>query len=348
MKNNILLLAAALLLLPACGKKGPLVLEPEKLPPPVVALELRQVGEEIELSWKFPELLMDKKTPLLAAQVRSVAVLHLAKPFNPETFEKRSELLARFKHAELSSRPGGVFACALPFKAKQLKDREHAFALAYQYGRSRSALSAVEKITTRTPPAPIRDLKAGREGKVVVLSWSRPPADSDGQPISALAGYRVLRRILQEKEPAAFTAINAKAVKGEYYEDRDTSRDGEYEYQVASLLDARIESAPSNAVRMKIQDTFPPDVPVNLVTFTARDHVFLTWEAVRDRDLHHYVVYRRSPRDDEFKILDAAVADNFFRDRQVAKGQMYIYAVAAVDNKGNESEPSRHARQQFE
>ena len=44
----------------------------------------------------------------------------------------------------------------------------------------------------------------------------------------------------------------------------------------------------------------------------------------------------------------AAVAENFFRDLQVAKGQTYIYAIAAVDNKGNESEPSRHARQQFE
>jgi len=348
MKKNTIILAAALLLLPACGKKGPLVLEPEKIPPPVTALELRQVGNAVELSWKFPELLGDRKTPLLAAQVRSVAVLHLDKPFHPETFERKSELLARFKHSELSNRPDGIFACALPFRAKQLKDREHAFAVTYQYGRSRSALSAVEKITTRTPPAPIRDLKAGREGKVVVLSWSRPPVDSDGQPISAPAGYRVFRRIMQENEAAAFTAINAKAVKGEYYEDRDTGRDGEYEYQVASLLDARIESSPSNTARLNIQDTFPPDVPVNLVTFTATDHVFLTWEAVRDRDLHHYVVYRRSPRDDDFKILDAAVGENFFRDRQVAKGQIYIYAVAAVDTKGNESEPSRHARQQFE
>jgi hypothetical protein len=330
------------------GKKGPLVLEPEKQPPPVSALELRQVGEEIELSWKFPELLLDRKTPLLPAQVRSVSVLHLAKPFNPETFEKKSAVLARFKPVELRSRPGGIFACVLPFKAKQLKEKEHAFALAYQYGRTRSALSAVEKIATRMPPAPIRDLKAGREGKVVVLSWSRPPADSDGQPVSTLAGYRVFRRVLAEKEPAAFTAINAKAVKGEYYEDRDTGRDGEYEYQVSSLLDARIESTPSNVVRLTIQDTFPPDVPGNLVTFTARDHIFLTWEAVRDRDLHHYVIYRRSPRDDDFKILAASVAVNFFRDLQVAKGQTYIYAIAAVDNKGNESEPSRHARQQFE
>ncbi|MCU0235953.1 MAG: hypothetical protein MUC72_02600 [Acidobacteria bacterium] len=348
MKKNTILLAAALLLLPACGKKGPLVLEPAKVPPAVIALELRQVGHEVELSWKYPELLADRESPLLAAQVRAVSVHHLAKPFSPEAFAKKSELLARFKAAELASRSGGFLACAVPFKPKLLKDREHAFALSYQYGRSRSALSAVARITTRIPPEPVRDLKATREGKVVVLSWGRPTVDSEGQPLRALAGYRVFRRIVTAKDPGAFTAISAKAVKGEYYEDRDTGRDGDYEYQVSSLLDERSESAPSNVARLQIQDTFPPDMPVNLVSFTAKDHVFLTWEAVRDPDLHHYVVYRRSPKDDEFKVLDAAVGENFFRDRRVTKGQTYIYAVVAVDDKGNESEPSRHVRQLFE
>lgn len=348
MKTNTILLAAALLLLPACGKKGPLVLDPEILPPPVSALELRQVGQEVELSWTYPGMFADKKTPLQATQVRSVAVHHLAKPFHPDAFAKKSELLARFKAAELFSRPNGVLACRVSFKAKLLKDKEHAFALSYLYGRSRSALSAVEKITTRTPPEPVRDLKAGREGKVVVLKWSRPAVDSEGRPIPALAGYRVFRRVMQGKDPGVFAAVNAKNVPGEYYEDHDTGSDGEYEYQVSSLLDPRCESVPSNVVRLKIQDTFPPDKPVNLVTFTAKDHVFLTWETVRDRDLHHYVVYRKSPSEEEFKILAAAVGENFYRDLQVKKGQTYIYTVAAVDNKGNESEPSLQARQLFE
>lgn len=348
MKTNTVILSAAILLLAACGKKGPLVLEPEKRPLPVTGLELRQVGHEVELSWAFPAQLSDKETPLLAAQVRSVAVHHLAKPFHPDVFEKKSEVLARFKPGEFSSRTGGGFACSVPFKAKLLKDKEHAFALSYQYGRSRSALSAVAKITTRTPPGPVLDLKLGREGKVVVLSWSRPSTDSEGLPLSAVAGYRIFRRIEQGRNPGAYVAINAKAVKGEYYEDRDTGVDGEYEYRVSSLLDERVESAPSNAVRMKIQDTFPPDVPANLVAFAGKDHVFLTWEAVRDRDLHHYVVYRKSSKGEEFKPLDAAVTENLYRDRQVAKGQAYVYVVAAVDDKGNESEPGRPARLLFE
>jgi len=206
----------------------------------------------------------------------------------------------------------------------------------------------LKKITTRTPPQAIQDLKYAREGKVVVLSWSRPQTDSEGQPLAAIDGYAVYRRIYQGKIPGAFKMINAKIAAGEYYEDHDTGADGEYEYQVASRLSERIESAPSNQVKIVVRDTFPPDVPANLVTFTAKDHIFLTWEAVRDQDLGHYLVYRKSSKDEDFKLLDAAVTENFYRDKQIVKGQLYIYAVAAVDKKGNESEISTSVRQIFE
>jgi len=348
MKKNIVTLLAIILAFAGCGKKGPLVLEPEKIPLAVTDLQLHQVGTQIELGWKFPTQLSDKKTPLQPDQIRGIAVYHLAKPFNPETFSKKSEILARPKASELQRRADGAFAYGLPFKAKMLKDKEHSFALTYQYGRSHSALSAIEKITTRTPPEPVRDLKVSREGKVVILKWSRPQADSEGQPLQKLAGYTVYRRIQQGKNTGAFAAINEKPVQGEYYEDHDTGTDGDYEYQVASLLDEHSESAPSAAVKLKILDTFAPDIPANLVAFSARDHVFLTWEAVHDRDLGHYNVYRKSSKEEDFKLLDAAVTDNFYRDRQVVRGQMYIYIVVAVDKKGNESEPSRAVRQLFE
>lgn len=350
MKKAILVLSAIVVLLPACGKKGPLVLEPEKLPPAATRLVVRQVGNEIELGWRYPELLSDKKTPLQPSLVRGVAIYHLGKPFAAGTFQKKAELLARPKAAEITAR-GEVHLYAVPFKTKQLQEREHAFAVAYLYGRTRSALSAVEKIATRIPPEPVRDLKAGREGKVVVLSWSRPQADTDGRPLPALLGYRVYRRIARAgggKAAGPFARLNAEPAKGEFYHDEDTGADGEYEYRVAAVLEERVESAPSEAAGLHIEDTFAPDVPANLVTFSAKDHVFLTWEAVPDLDLDHYVVYRRSARDEEMQVLAADVRENFYRDRQAAKGQPYAYAVAAVDRKGNASEPCRPVRHKFE
>ena len=348
MKKNILNLLALTLVFTFCGKKGPLVLEPEKLPLAAADLQVRQIGNQVELKWKFPALLSDKKTPFQLTLCRGVTIYHAAKLISPEAFLKKSELLARPKISEISDRGDGTYSFALPFKAKLLKDKEHAFALAYQYGRSRSTMSSIEKITTRTPSRAIQDLKLDREGKVVVLNWSRPQTDSEDQPLSAIAGYTVYRRIHLGKNPGAFRAINSKTVAGEYYEDHDTGADGEYEYQVASLLSERIESAPSNQVKIRIQDTFPPDVPANLVAFTAKDHIFLTWEAVRDRDLDHYIVYRKSSKEEDFKLLAASVTENFYRDKQIVKGQLYLYAVAAVDKKGNESEASRPVRQLFE
>jgi hypothetical protein len=324
------------------------VLEPQKLPQAVENLQLRQIGHAVELSWKFPALLSDGKTAMPVAQVRSVHIYHLDKPFVPNTFPKKSELLAKPKLGDLGGSPDGVVTYSVSFKNKQLQDKEHAFALVYIFGRTKSALSAVDKIATRTPPQAFGDLKIGRQGKVVVLSWSRPQGDTEGRPLAALAGYRIYRRITQGKTPGAFAAVNAAAAPAEHFEDSDTGVDGEYEYRVSALLDERIEGAPSNTVKIKIQDTFPPDVPANLVTFTAKDHVFLTWEAVADRDLDHYIVYRKSSKEGDFEILNAAVGENLFRDFQVVKGQAYIYAVAAADKKGNESEPSRPAHQKFE
>ncbi len=360
MKKNILILTVIAVFLWGCGKKGPLVLAPPKTPQMIVNLGLKQVGNEIELSWKFPALLSDGKTPMMPAQVRNIYVYHLAKPFVPETFLKKSELLAKPKAGEFGIGPDGTATYAVTFKDKLLQDREHAFALAYTLGRTRSALSAVQKIITRIPPQAVSDLKIGHEGKVVVLNWSRPQVDSEGRPLPAFAGSRVYRRITpgvlemkpppegQGKPPGAFAPVTLEPARGEHFEDSDTGADGVYEYRISSLLDERIESAPSNIVSIKIQDVFPPDVPANLVTFNADDHVFLTWEAVRDRDLDHYIVYRRSDAEEDFAVLDAAVGENLFRDRRVVKGQTYVYAIASVDKKGNKSEPGSPARHKFE
>jgi fibronectin type 3 domain-containing protein len=101
-------------------------------------------------------------------------------------------------------------------------------------------------------------------------------------------------------------------------------------------------------VKAKVEDTFPPDIPRNLVVFTAKDQIFLTWEAVPDADLAFYRVYRKFSEKEDFKLLADAVTDNFFRDKQVARGKSYIYAISAVDKKSNESELSRSLQQLFE
>ena len=126
-----------------------------------------------------------------------------------------------------------------------------------------------------------------------------------------------------------FAPSAPESVINEFFHDLDTGTDGDYEYQVSSCLGERVESAPSNTAKIRILDTFPPDIPGNLVIFTAKDQIFLTWEAVPDADLAFYRLYRKSSEKEDFKILADKVTDNFFRDKKVARGKLYIYAVSA-------------------
>ncbi len=56
----------SIMMLSNCGKKGPLVLEPELIPPIVTDLKISQVGSDIKLQWNFPQRFTDKKKTFLA------------------------------------------------------------------------------------------------------------------------------------------------------------------------------------------------------------------------------------------------------------------------------------------
>jgi predicted small lipoprotein YifL len=336
----------------ACGKKGPLVLEPEFTPPAVENFTIRQSGGQIELSWKFPALLADKKSPLEANLVSKVYVYHaILKPEETpltDVFIKKADLLAKLKANEIKSLGKNSPSCRFSFKNRDLQGKRHGFAVLYFYGRKRSAAAPLQALKTLIPPPPIQDLKAVRQGKIVMLNWGNPVFLDKDRAVMPLSGYHVYRKVSGVNPEADFRQIDPGTVANEFFNDLDTGTDGEYEYQVSSRLDDRVESAPSNTVKVKVEDTFPPDIPGNVVLFTAKDQVFLTWETVPDADLAFYRVYRKFAEKEEFKLLADSVTDNFYRDKQVARGKLYIYAISAVDKKGNESDPSLAVQQLFE
>lgn len=198
-----------------------------------------------------------------------------------------------------------------------------------------------------TPP-PIQDLQVSRQGKMVVLNWSKPVVQDKDRSVSPISGYQVYRKINAGHGELDFRPIGSEKTINEFFHDLDTGTDGEYEYQVSCRLDERVESAPSNTVKIKVLDTFPPEIPGNLVIFTTKDQIFLTWENVPDADLAFYRLYRKSLESEDFKLLADEITENFFRDKKVTGGILYIYALTAVDKKGNESEFSLPAQQLFE
>jgi predicted small lipoprotein YifL len=335
-----------------CGKKGPLVLEPEFTPPAVENFAIRQSGGQIELSWKFPALLADKRSPLEANLVSKVYVYHaiLKSEETPLTdaFIKKADLLAKLKANEIKGLGKNSPSCRFSFKNRDLQGKRHGFAVLYFYNRKESAAAPLQVVKTLHTPPPIQDLKAARQGKIVMLNWGKPVFLDKDRAVLPLSGYHIYRKISGINGEPDFRHIDSETVVNEFFNDLDTGTDGEYEYQVSSRLDDRVESAPSNTVKVMVKDTFPPDIPGNVVIFTAKDQVFLTWETVPDADLAFYRVYRKFTEKEEFILLADSVTDNFYRDKQVARGKLYIYAISAVDKKGNESEPSLVVQQLFE
>ena len=375
------------LALSGCGKKGPLTLEPPKLPLPVESFALRQVGNRIVVEWSFPKTLSDKKTsadssrigrisifsteksvlpkkfpkkttlPKLLSdrkttansdQIGKISTFSSEKPVLDERFLKRAALLSRFGLAEAKKTDDKTFTSAVPLKTKALKEKQYRIAMLYEYGKKRSALGEILPIKTMIPPRPVSDLKVSQENKVILLKWSKPAKDADDNPLPPILGYNVYRKIKVGKEETASLALNRKPLQREIFEDSDSSQDGEYSYTVTTLLAERIESDFSNPATIGIRDTFPPDTPGNLVTFTGADHVFLSWEPVKDADLSHYRVYRKAPGGDAFQLLADQIQDPFFKDTTAVKGTTYAYSVSAVDRKGNESELSKPAQHKFE
>lgn len=360
-----------------CGKKGPLKLEPEILPEPIENLTLSQVGMNIKLQWDFPKKLSDNKTYLEIEKITRVEIFYSAKDIIGGKFLKKSTLLHKLENPELAKlvqqstsssqslqSPSQLpYAFEIPFKTQDLNVKPHFFGIRYLYGKKKSPLGNVAAIVTLIPVKPIDDLQITRENKVIKLKWSKPQLDVSGTPIANIVGYKIYRSIkpsntnlsntnmapgasnIITEEP--FRKINYNPVLSEYYADSDTGKDGGYQYYVSTVTSKDIESGSSNIVSVTVSDIYPPEIPANLVSFKGTDHMFLTWNAVGDTDLSHYRIYRKSTEESDFTMLADRVTATQYKDKDVKKGTLYIYVVTAVDNKGNESQYSNIAKEEF-
>lgn len=359
-----------------CGKKGPLKLEPELIPRAAEKLKLFQIGNHLKLEWDFPQALADKqRTELEIAKITKIYIYYSDKEILGGKFRKKSTLLKKLKLEDLTqspppitpapSRPGMKeiknlsYFINIPFKLKELDNKQHFFGIQYYYQKKRSPMSEIVFIFSRAPVKPVTDLKLNHENKVIKLTWAKPLLDEAGKTITDIAGYNIYRKIEPEKsvetpeanmetvEEEVFAKINRSNVLIEYYEDRDTGINGNYSYYVSAVISNQIESAPSETVSIKVTDIFPPEIPANLVCFKAQDHLFLTWKPVTDTDFSHYRVYRRVPADKEFQLVADKVTATSYKDKDLKAGKTYFYIVTSVDTKGNESEYSNEVKEQF-
>jgi len=330
----------------SCGNKGPLKLEPERVPPPVQGFSIRQIGSQIQLEWIIPDRFADQ-TPLLLEEVGRIFI-HCAEDLvQTDKFLKKSDIVTKIPLKQLEKRGNRNFTASYIPKLRSLKDKTLAFAITYEYGKKRAEPGPVLSIKPMPPTQAVSELKLKQEKKAVIITWAKPTAVSPEQPEAI--GYHVYRRIKIDQTAGTESRLTVKAVPREYYEDLDTGTEGEYLYRVTAVLAPLVESEPSIPAAIAIIDRYPPEIPRRMVAFSDLQgkHVLLTWQAVPDTDLDHYRIYRKDKPEAEFQLLADQVTDIRYSDTRVKKEQIYYYAISAVDHKGNESPMSAALLHEF-
>ena len=108
-----------------------------------------------------------------------------------------------------------------------------------------------------------------------------------------------------------------------------------------------VEGEDTPPVKIFANDIFPPAVPSGLqAVFSGpgqQSFIDLIWSPVSDMDLDGYNVYRHEEGSAPVKVNAVLLKTPSYRDTTVIAGKHYVYAVTAVDVRGNESSHSEEA-----
>jgi hypothetical protein len=276
------------------------------------------------------------------------------------------------------STPVGEVAAAAPFKAKPgnpqpaekaqatyvdpipasiLSDNPKAqlsYAVSIMNQRGRSAgLSNIFSVPAIISTAPPTDFQAKLSADGITLTWTGIAQTPQAEGVQRT--YRVYRR---EQDATADTVVgeiplgvtaNCRVL------DQTFEWEKKYEYRVTAVTQIQLPEKPTSqfegddspVVRVYAHDIFPPAVPAGLqAAFSGvgqQPFIDLIWAPDTDADLAGYNIYRHEAGGAPTKINDALVKPPAFRDTRTAPGHTYVYAVTAVDVRGNESSFSSEA-----
>lgn len=200
-------------------------------------------------------------------------------------------------------------------------------------GGFESALSNRAGIVPEVPPPPPTGLTADPRADGIEIGWKW----DDGVEI---AGFAVYRRLATERDfgeplrlvgPAQSSFTDAGARYGQRYL---------YAVTAVARRAPLIESAIAAAREVDYRDVFAPPVPASVVALADAGAVRVVWDESRAPDLAGYQVYRRRGDGDWHRLTEEPSAEVEYLDRDVAPGETYAYRVTALDELGNESEPS--------
>ena len=341
----IVVLAAALFVLPACGRKGP-PLPPRPVVPAVVGnLQAEPSGSTIVLSWTRPTRNDDNSplTDLLEFRIVRATVAVGTGSVPPSAFSFLATV--RAEQPENAGVQGELYAYrddagghGLP-TGRQYRYRVQAVNRHGEVG----ALSTDVAVDFPPAPAPPVGLKATAGDATVEIEWQAPPAppSADVSPAKSYNVYRGVKSGVYGSRP-----INPSPLPQTRFRDTGAENEAVYYYVVRSVANDRPpwrESVDSAEATATPQDFTPPAPPRGLIAIPGEGVVALTWDAGDERDVLGYVVYRREPPQlVPVRLTEQPIPGTTFTDRTARRGATYVYTVTGADRSArrNESVPS--------
>ncbi len=338
----VVVVAAALLLVPACGRRGA-PLPPLPVVPAAVSglrAEPREAG--ILLSWTRPTRNTDGSALTDLREFRLTrATVALGTPGVPAP---AFSLVAtvRADRPENTSVQGSLYVFRDDAGGQGLAtNRQYRYRVHAVNARGEAGAASADVAVDFTPaPAPPAAVKATAGDGTVDLEWQAPAA-------APPKGYNVYRGL--QSESYGLRPIHAAPLRERRFRDAGVQNDVTYYYVVRSVSNDRPpwrESADSQEVSVVPEDFIPPSPPRGLAAIPGEGIVALTWDANPDPDLLGYSVYRREAHEPvAVRLTETPIPGTTFTDRTPRRGARYVYTVTAVDRSArrNESAPSAEA-----
>lgn len=205
-------------------------------------------------------------------------------------------------------------------------------------------------------PGPVRDFTVRQQGRSLVLQWLLPRENIEGQPLTEIQGFRLLRgREKRDRPPGgcppelmrladidlAYPQIGEVRGEAVAYQDSDLIPGYRYYYQVIGYDRERHLGAPSPILTHAWG--ILPRPPEQLQTQAGDRLVNLDWNPVArladGRPIPgpvSYLVYRQTPGEKFHRVTPTPLTETRFQDITVANDVEYRYVVRAVRQVGED------------
>ncbi len=346
--SSVLLVAAVLL--SGCGKRLPPQPPIERVQQRTESLSGVQRGNQVLLSWPAPL----RNAPNSSVQsVRRIDVYRLAeKPTSPlplteEEFAERSTLIGSVPYDDIKNTKDTLtYRDTLELAGEPTRLR-----YAVRYVNHAGQRASFSNILLIEPAARIANpptvLPAEYNETGITIKWQPSSTNIDGSVPVNLLGYNVYR-LDESQSDVDQNPINASLVSGTQFVDKNFKFGQTYRYFARSVSlgtgGAQVESVNSNIVPVTPRDTFPPSAPAGISLAPAPGRLSMYFAPNQEPDLAGYNIFRSTdpnlPKKKWIKLNTSLWTKTTFTDDKVESGKTYYYYITAVDQAGNESEPS--------